>query len=129
MVRISYIKGMMNIEISAKNISLTAETKETIAKKFASLKKFLSLSPSSRLHIHFILTTGEHHRKGNIFAIDARLYVGHKVLKANDTGENILILSDKAKEQIERRLLKEQEIKKAATRQMRRSVRKLRGKE
>lgn len=117
----------MNITIASKHISLNEEMKQRIERKFEKLENFLK-NENARLEIEVIKTTGEHHLKGNVFDVEAKLLHIKGVFKAGAKGESVIVACDKVKEEIERQLLKEKEKHQADKRKTRRAVRAMRGK-
>lgn len=119
----------MNIEISTKHIMLNEQMKQDIVKKMEHLSRF-SHDDSGRLSVEIIKTTGEHHRKGEIFEAVAKLYAGKKlVVKASGVGKSVLGACEKAKKETESQFIKIKEKKKEDKRGTRREIMKMRGKE
>lgn len=119
----------MNIEISAKHIMLNEQMKQDIVKKMEHLSRF-SHNDSGRLSVEVIKTTGEHHRKGEIFEAVAKLYSGKKlVIKADGAGKSVLGACEKAKKEITSQFIRTKEKNQENKRGTRREVIKMRGKE
>lgn len=102
--------------------------REEVIKKFSRLENFIKDTSSARMNVEIIKATGEHHKKGCIFDVEAKLYLLHNVIKAGKAGESILEAADKVKKEIERQLLRVKAKRQADKRRNRRAVREARGK-
>lgn len=118
----------MRIGITTKHITVNEEMKRLIEKKFDRLANFIK-NENSRLEIEVIKVTGEHHLKGRVFDVEAKLHMNPGLFKAGRAGESIAQACDKVKEELERQLLKIKEKNQADKRKTRRAVRSMRGKE
>lgn len=119
----------MNIEISTKRIMLNERMKQDVAKKMEYLSRFCR-DDAERLNVEIIKTTGEHHRKGEIFEAVAKLYSGKKcIIEADGVGKSVLGACEKAKKEIVSQFVKIKEKKLENGRITRRKVREIRGKE
>jgi len=117
----------MRIEISTKHITLSQEAKDKIIDKLLRLSHIVS-DEHARLDLEVIHTT-EHHKKGVVFEVEARLHSRGNLLKAGCEGEAILSCVDKVEDELKRQLLKKKEKRAANERTTRRIVREMRGKE
>lgn len=119
----------MNIEISTKHITVNEVMKQDIVKKMEHLSRF-DHHAADRLNVEIIKITGEHHRKGEIFEVVAKLRSGKKlIIQADGVGESVLGACEKAKKEMERQFMKIKEKKQEDKRGTRREVMKMRGKE
>lgn len=117
----------MRIIITSKFITLNDEMKQLIERKFERLENFIK-TEESRLEVEVIKTTGDHHVKGKVFHVEAKLHMNPGVVKAGIDAQSILEACDTVKEELERQLIKSKEKQQANKRKTRNAVRKMRGK-
>jgi len=103
----------MKIIIKTKNIDLSGEINDFVEKKFYGLKKFIeSLKREDEIGKTLaevfveVERETEHHRKGNIFRVKARIYLpGREIIswaRADDLRKAIVKAKDELKLEIEK---------------------------
>lgn len=117
----------MHIVIMTKYITLNDEMKQLIERKFERLENFIK-NTESRLEVEVIKITGDHHLKGKVFHIEAKLHMNPGVVKAGIDAQSIPEACDTVKEELERQLIKSKEKRQASKRKTRNAVRAMRGK-
>ena len=97
----------MRIAIRKKNIEITSALKEYIEKKIIEpVEKLLKRSIDDNLPVLDIemSRTTSHHRKGMVYAAEATLSMGKKVLRAEVQDEDMRVCCDLLKEELEREI-------------------------
>ena len=117
----------MELQIFTKHITLDDKAREMIGEKLHRLDHFMRGAQTSWMEAEIIKTT-DHHKKGTIFDVELKLHYTNTILKASVKDESILNAIDRAKEEIERQLLKLKGMRQASSRDTRKAVRKIRGK-
>ncbi|MFA5172955.1 MAG: ribosome-associated translation inhibitor RaiA [Candidatus Paceibacterota bacterium] len=99
----------MNINITAKNLELTAPLKVFIEKKLESISKLVGKwEEKGAVEIDFeVARTTKHHHKGDVFYAEANLKLGRKEIiraerSSNDIREAIDTVKDVLKEEVNR---------------------------
>lgn len=117
---------MMHYTLKATKIELTEDITAYIEKKILTLDKLIA-------HFGFAVTvsieverTTRHHRKGNVFRVEARVAVPHKTMRAEAVGQTVFEAIDTVKDEIalelERHKEKEVDLKKRGARTMKRMM-------
>ena len=106
----------MNIIIKTKNLELTPQLESFINKKIGGLKKFIKTFEGNNLPVAgrrdlfetFVEVKKEtlHHRKGDIFSAEVKLYVPGRSLFAKSHGEDVIKAINDAKDELEREIRK-----------------------
>lgn len=117
----------MHITIASKHITLNDAMKGKIERQFEHLANFMK-NDDARLEIEVIKVTGEHHLKGKVFDVEAKLHMTPGLIKAGAAGEGVLEACNHVKKELERQLLKAKERSQASSRDTRKAVRAIRGK-
>lgn len=106
----------MRITIKTKNLELTPELESFVQKKIGSVKKFLGSFQNHHLPVAgdrdlfetFVEVEKEtnHHRKGDIFRAEAKIYVPGRSLFAKVHGEEIMKLVNELRDELESEIRK-----------------------
>lgn len=101
----------MNIIIKTKNLELTESLNMFINKKIGSLQKFLAAFENHALPVAdgrmlfetFVEVEKEtrHHRKGDIFKAEAKIYLPGKSLFAKAHGEDLIKIINEVRDELE----------------------------
>lgn len=93
----------MNIQYYSKNIDLNDQTKNFIKKKCQIFDKF----KNQIIGCHWDLSQDQHHRKGKVYRAEINLNLkGNKLLRAEETGSDLLSAVDIAKDKVKSQLIK-----------------------
>ena len=106
----------MQITIKTKNLELTAELESFIQKKIGGLNKFLAVFQGHSLPVAggrelfdtFVEVEREttHHKQGNIFKAEAKIYVPGRSLFAKVNGEEVMSIINKLRDELESEIRK-----------------------
>jgi len=111
----------MEIIIKTKNLELTPSLQQFVEEKIGSLKKFLDVfkkeeEQGKTLSEIFVEVKKDtmHHRKGDVFGAEAKIYLPGKSLIAEATGDNlenaITELKDELQQEIKKYKVKKTDI-------------------
>ncbi|MEK7508331.1 MAG: ribosome-associated translation inhibitor RaiA [Patescibacteria group bacterium] len=109
----------MNIAIKATNFELTEALQDYATKKVEALKKFLVRFDVDAAQAHIELgKITQHHRKGEIFRAEVNLTIDGRLLRAEETDEDVYIAIDEVHDELKRQIisLKEKRIEKSIRR-------------
>src|SRR3989344_2178110 len=98
----------MKLNIKATGFELTSSLQELVEKKFSGLEKFLAKWETNRellLRLEIAKNT-KHHNKGMVWYAEANLDLPQKVLRIEETNEEMQAAIDKLKDRLKNELLK-----------------------
>lgn len=106
----------MRITIKTKNLELTPELGSFINKKIGSLKKFLGSFQNHHLPVAGgrelfetfveVERVTNHHRKGDVFSAEAKLYTPGRSLFAKVQGEDVMKIIHELRDELESEIRK-----------------------
>ena len=106
----------MKIIIKTKNIELTEQLETSIHRKIGGLKKFLGVFEGHAVQIAGgrdlfetfveVKRDSQHHRKGNVFTAEIKLYVPQKSLFAKAQGSDLAQVIGKVRDEMESEIRK-----------------------
>ena len=106
----------MQIIIKSKNLDLSEQSESFINKKIGGLRKFLKAFESHSLPVAggrnlfdtFVEVEREtmHHRKGDIFKAEAKIYLPGRSLFAKAHGDNLIKAVDEVRDELEAEIRK-----------------------
>jgi len=101
---------IMNIQFHTKKAELPEPIKTKIEKRLEKLKKYKTSGQVLIIRVDII--RDQHHRKGDVFSVEARVEFPGKALRVLESGEDILSAFDIVYKKIERqaRDLKEKHV-------------------
>ncbi len=101
----------MNIIIKTKNLELTEQLENFINKKIGALKKFFSAFENHKLPIAKgrdlfetfveVEKVSQHHKKGDVFQAEIRLYLPGKSLFAKAHGSDVIKIINEVRDELE----------------------------
>lgn len=98
----------MRLQIKATGFELTPVLQQLVEKKFNNLSKFLAKWEVNRelfLRVEVAKNT-KHHNKGMVWYAEANLDLPQKILRIEETNEDMLAAIDKLKDRLKNDLLK-----------------------
>lgn len=97
----------MNYQLYSKNIKLPEELRKFIDNKLQQLNKF----QKRILNLHLDLSKDTHHRKGKVFRAEINLtLLGNKLLRAEETTNDLMTSIDLVKDKIKNQLIRLKEL-------------------
>jgi ribosomal subunit interface protein len=94
----------MKINIKTINLDLSADTKEYVEKKIGSLEKFIQDIRVKPMNIWVeISRTTSHHRKGDVYKVEAQFQFPRKTARAESTREDLRVAVDEVKDELQRK--------------------------
>lgn len=93
------------IQIYSSNLKLTDDIKEHIRQELKNLEKFHDHRVAPRIKVEVGRTTA-HHKKGKIYRTEINMPAFGRMLRAEETAENIHTAINIVKEEIERQIRK-----------------------
>lgn len=101
---------MLNINITAKNLELTGQLREFITEKISKLEKFIEKFKKEEMVVFDMLVEVKketmHHRKGDVFTTEVKLYLPRKNLFAKAHGEDLYHTIIETKKELKKALMK-----------------------
>ncbi len=101
----------MEIKIKATKLELSPELKDYVREKMDMLDRYLGNFPVINADVELERTTN-HHSKGEIYRAEINLSVPGELLRVEDTGTEIYEAIDKAKDLMEKMIIKYKEKRK-----------------
>ena len=98
----------MKLQIKATGFELTPALQQLVEKKFGGLEKFLTKWEANRellLRVEIAKNT-KHHNKGMVWYAEANLDLPQKVLRIEETNEELPAAVDKLKDRLKNELLR-----------------------
>ena len=97
----------MRIQYYLKNIEINTGTKEKMEKKLGHLSKYQKSLNFKMAQIDISRDT--HHRKGDVFRVEINIELSKKLLRAVETGPDMLMAFDLAAEKVDRQARREKD--------------------
>lgn len=92
------------IQYKATNIELENGWKVLVEQKFQTLEKFIGDETDLKCDVEFEKETGEHHNAGKIHRVEANLFLGGTLYRAEATEESFEQAIDEVREELEKEL-------------------------
>ena len=94
----------MKINIKTIDLELSDDTKEYVERKIGSLEKFIQDIRVKPMNIWVeIKRTTSHHRKGDVYKVEAQFQFPRKTARAESTREDLLVAIDEVKDELQRK--------------------------
>jgi ribosomal subunit interface protein len=92
------------IQYKGTNVSLDPQWKSLVEQKFQSLAKYIGSHTDATCDVEFEKETGEHHNSGNIHRVEANLFVGGTLYRAEASLESFEKAIDQVRSELDREL-------------------------